>query len=118
MLKNSRKYSGNASACSLCCSCDNVCPVKIDLSTQIYLWRQKLDGIGRAAPTKKYISMGLKYLFNRPGLYNTALKFAPLANYVPNFILRNKLNEWSQGHDMMVFPKESFQSMFKKGKVK
>lgn len=42
MLKSPEKYSGNVSACSLCYSCSNVCPVKIDLAEQIYKWRQNL----------------------------------------------------------------------------
>ena len=32
MLRDKDKYYDNVSACSLCCSCDNVCPVKVDLS--------------------------------------------------------------------------------------
>ncbi len=118
MLKNSRKYADNASACSLCCSCDNVCPAKVNLSEQIYLWRQGLDSIGRADPIKKYLSVGMKYLFDSPAMYGTALKFAPLANYLPKFVTNVKLNGWAYGHDMPVFPHESFQSMWKKGKVK
>lgn len=118
MLKNARKYADNASACSLCCSCDNVCPAKVNLSEQIYLWRQGLDSIGRADPVKKYLSVGMKYLFDSPAMYGTALKFAPLANYLPKFVTNVKLNGWAYGHDMPIFPHESFQSMWKKGKVK
>ena len=53
MLASPRLYSGNISACSLCMSCSNVCPVKIDLGEQIYLWRQQLDSLGLANPVKK-----------------------------------------------------------------
>jgi L-lactate dehydrogenase complex protein LldF len=35
MLRDPRRYSDNVSACSLCCSCDNVCPAKVDLSAQV-----------------------------------------------------------------------------------
>lgn len=118
MLRNAKKYSDNVSACSLCCSCDNVCPAKVNLSEQIYRWRQKLDSIGKADTMKKAMSVGLKIVFDRPALYSTALKFAPLANYVPSFIMRNKLNGWSYGHEMPRFAKESFTEMWKKGEVK
>ena len=44
----SEKYYDNLSACSLCMSCSDVCPVKVDLAEQIYKWRQDLDGLGKA----------------------------------------------------------------------
>lgn len=118
MLKNSTEYSDNVSACTLCCSCDNVCPVKVNLSEQIYRWRQNLDSLGKADPMKKAMSQGMEYLFDHPALYNTALKFAPLANHLPHALMYNKLNGWGFGHEMPEFPHESFQSMWKKGKVK
>ncbi|MBP8760761.1 MAG: lactate utilization protein, partial [Parabacteroides sp.] len=42
MLKSPQEYYTNLSACTLCFSCNNVCPVKIDLGNQIYRWRQSL----------------------------------------------------------------------------
>lgn len=118
MLKSPVKYSDNVSACSLCCSCDNVCPVKVNLSEQIYRWRQKLDSLGKADPMKKAMSAGMEYLFGHPGLYNTSLRFAPLANHLPRLLMYNKLNGWGIGHEMPEFPRESFQTMWKKGEVK
>ena len=53
MLADPKQYSGNVSACSLCMSCSNVCPAKIDLGEQIYSWRQELDSLGLANPVKK-----------------------------------------------------------------
>lgn len=118
MLKSPVKYSDNVSACSLCCSCDNVCPVKVNLSEQIYRWRQNLDSLGKADPMKKAMSAGMEYLFGHPGLYNTSLRFAPLANHLPRLLMYNKLNGWGIGHEMPEFPRESFQTMWKKGEVK
>ncbi|MCQ2267309.1 MAG: LUD domain-containing protein [Bacteroidaceae bacterium] len=118
MLKNKDANYHNCSACSLCCSCDNVCPVKVDLSTQIYKWRQELDSFGHADPMKKAMSQGMKVMFENPGLYTTALKFAPLANHMPSFLTDIKLNAWCKHHTMPEFAKESFHSLWKKGKVK
>ncbi len=111
-------YSDNVSACSLCCSCDNVCPVRVNLSEQIYLWRQQLDSLGKANPEKKLMSRGMKVVFDSPALYNAALKFAPLANHAPRFALYNRLNAWGKGRELPVFAGESFHEMWKKGKVK
>ncbi len=113
-----RQYADNVSACSLCCSCDNVCPAKVNLSEQIYLWRQQLESLGKANQEKKWMSSGMKVVFDHSALYNAALKFAPLANHAPRFALYNKLNAWGLGRELPVFAKESFQTMWKKGKVK
>lgn len=118
MLKNPVEYSDNVSACSLCLSCSNVCPVKIDLGEQIYRWRQELDKIGKASAEKKVMSGGMKFLMERPRLFNTALKFAPLVNKLPRFMIYNGLNAWGKGREMPAFAKESFNDMWKKNKVK
>ena len=118
MLRNKYEYTDNVSACSLCCSCDNVCPAKVNLSEQIYLWRQQLDSLGKANEMKKIMSMGMKLVFDNPCLYDTALKFAPLVNNAPRFAVYNSLNAWGKGRELPVFAKESFQTMWKKGKVR
>ena len=62
MLKDKDANYHNCSACSLCLSCENVCPVQVDLGTQIYKWRQDLDGMGHADPMKKAMSKGMKII--------------------------------------------------------
>ena len=118
MLRNASCYSDNVSACTLCLSCDNVCPSKVGPGSQIYLWRQKLDSLHRADPMKKFMSIGMEALFEHPHLYAAALRLAPLANIVPDKITRVRgVNPWSVGHTKPEFAKESFQEMWKKGKV-
>lgn len=117
MAKDPVSYSDNVSACSLCYSCNNVCPVKINLADQIYIWRQDLDKYGKADPMKKIMSVGMKVLFNSPGLYHTALKFAPVVNAAPRFLKYNGLNAWGKGRELPRFAKESFTSLWEKGKV-
>ncbi|MDH6356532.1 lactate utilization protein B [Parabacteroides sp. PF5-9] len=117
MAKDPVKYHDNVSACSLCYSCNNVCPAKIDLADQIYRWRQNLDSYGKADRLKKTASYGMKYMFGSPPLFRTALKLAPVVNVMPRFILYNGLNNWGKGRELPKFAKESFVSMWKKGKV-
>lgn len=118
MLRNKYVYHDNVSACSLCCSCDNVCPVKVNLSEQIYLWRQQLESFKRHSQEKKLMSQGMKIIFDRPALYQTALKFAPWANHLPRPLMYNQLNAWALAHEMPVFAKKSFHQLWKEGKVK
>jgi L-lactate dehydrogenase complex protein LldF len=118
MLKSPEKYSDNVSACSLCYSCNNVCPAKVNLADQIYLWRQKLDSFRKADRAKKLTSLGMKFLFGRPALYRIALKIAPAINRMPRIFVYNKLNAWGYGREMPRFAGESFGAMWKKGKIK
>lgn len=118
MLRNPKQFADNVSACSLCLSCSNVCPAKVDLGEQIYKWRQKLDDIGRANPEKKLMSAGMKYLMERPVVFNMALKFAPIVNHLPRFMVYNAANAWGKGRELPAFAKESFNDMWKKNKVK
>ncbi len=114
MLRDSDKHYGNCSACSLCCSCDNVCPVKVDLSTQIYKWRQQLDSMHHADPMKKTMSEGMKIMFDHPSLYTSALKVAPIANYLPDWLTGIVMSPWCYGHTMPKFAKKSFHQLWKK----
>jgi L-lactate dehydrogenase complex protein LldF len=118
MLRNKQLHSGNVSACTLCLSCQTVCPVKVNLGDQVYQWRQHLDEYGTANKEKKLMCKAMSFLYGSTGIYNTALKFAPIANYVPSFIMECGLNPWAKGHKMMTFPKKSFHDMFKSGMIK
>ena len=118
MFKSPQQHSGNLSACSLCLSCDNVCPTKVAPGSQVYTWRQSLSGLGLANSTKKLISNGMGMLFYNPSLFSMSLKFAPIVNHLPRFLVYHRLNDWGKGREMPVFASESFERMWKKGKVK
>ena len=118
MFKSPQQHSGNLSACSLCLSCDNVCPTKVAPGSQVYAWRQSLSGLGLANSTKKLISNGMGMLFYNPSLFSMSLKFAPIVNHLPRFLVYHGLNDWGKGREMPVFASESFEQMWKKGKVK
>lgn len=118
MLKAPLHYYDNVSACSLCYSCQNVCPVKVDLADQIYHWRQQLHTLGVASSSKKLMSGGMKFLMSRPALFNFALKNAPIVNSLPRGMIYNDLNDWGKEREIPEFAKESFNEMWKKNKVK
>lgn len=118
MVHDPKAYADNLSACSLCLSCDKVCPVHVDPGSQIYTWRQRLEPLGKVNATKQRMSQGMKLLFTHPTLYRAALRLAPLANCVPESIVPRSLNPWGEGHAQPHFAKESFHEMWRKGKVK
>ena len=117
MSRDAKMYSDNVSACSLCCSCDNVCPAKVNLSEQIYDWRQMLKNIGKDPASKKAMSRGMKFIFDKPRLYNVALRCSPLINALISASELTGVHLWGKGRNMPEFAKESFSQMWKKGKV-
>ena len=118
MLKSPEKYAGNLSACTLCHSCSNVCPAKIDLAEQIYRWRQDLDGMHLASKEKKFIDKGLKFVMECPSLFYAAIKAGRTAEHMPRFVLYNRLDAWGIGRELPDFAPETFNALWKKGKVK
>ena len=118
MLRNSGKHAGNSSACTLCCSCDNVCPAKVNLSEQIYDWRQSLKDIGKASSSKKMMSAGMKFIFDRPSVYDSALKSSSFINAAASSARVLGVKLWGRGRELPKFAKESFHEMWVKGKVK
>lgn len=117
MLRDPHQYYDNVSACTLCCSCENVCPVKVDLSTQIYRWRQQLESLGHANASKKMMSQAMSYLFNHPAVYTGVLRLSLMANWIPAPLMNLKLNPWAYGHQMMKFPPKSFHQLWKEKKL-
>ncbi|MBD5355606.1 MAG: lactate utilization protein [Bacteroides sp.] len=111
MLRDPKKYSGNVSACTLCLSCQCVCPAKVDLGTQIYKWRQVLDSYGVANKEKKMMVKGMDLIYDHPSLYNAATACAHFLNGMEPLV-NNGLNPWAYAHKMMKFPKKPFHKQF------
>lgn len=119
MLRSPREYAGNVSACSLCHSCSNVCPVKVNLAEQIYQWRQDLDRYGVADPNKKLMVKGMKMVMNSPGLFYAGIRAGRIATGIlPRGMLYNSINAWGKGRELPQFAPETFNALWKKGKVK
>lgn len=112
MVHDARKYKDNVSACSLCYSCQNVCPAKVDLADQIYLWRQKMQQLGIESKSKHLMSRGMQLVFDHPAIFHTALRFAPLANHIPHSLVRNSLNAWGAEREMPHFAAHTFTELY------
>ena len=63
-------------ACSLCGSCSDVCPVKIDLHSQLLTWRERLAKLGELPWRKKAEMKFLGNVLRRPWLYRLGGWFA------------------------------------------
>ena len=100
-------------ACSLCGSCTDVCPVKIDLHHQLYVWRRRLAERG-LLPWSKRISMkGVAAVLRRPALYRLAGKVARTTlRWAPRWLLYNPLNVWGRQRELPPPAPRSFGELY------
>jgi len=108
-----KQYSDLPFASSLCGSCTDVCPVKIEIHEQLYQWRQEVNEQHQLSAKKK---MGLRFMgriLSRPRLYHRSGKFARKAlRITPRFLVYNRMNPWGRSRDLPVPPKQSFQEWY------
>jgi len=114
-----KQYSDLPFASSLCGSCSDVCPVKIEIHEQLYQWRQEVHEQDQLSGSKK---LGLKVMglvLARPRLYHRSGKFARKAlKITPRFLIYNRLNPWGRSRDLPAPPKQSFQEWYRENRSK
>ena len=99
-------------ASTLCGSCSNVCPVKIDIHDQLWKWRQVLVAEGYVDTTKKVGLKGMAFVLARPALYRFAGKAGRAVMRLFPWIVNNKLNPWYKQREMPAPPKQSFRDWY------
>ncbi|PXX23996.1 lactate utilization protein B [Arenibacter sp. ARW7G5Y1] len=107
-----KKYSSLPFASTLCGSCTDVCPVKIDIHSQLYKWRQI---IMKEHPNRvKQMAMKTNQkVFEHPRLYNiVGIVMRRAIKLLPKSILYNKLNIWGKQRDLPNAPKKSFKEWY------
>lgn len=102
-------------ASSLCGSCSNVCPVKIDIHNQLYRWRQEISEEKLLSKTKSILlNLGGKIL-SQNWMYNISGKAARLSlRYMPRIFIYNRMNVWGKGRELPAVPNQSFKEWYKK----
>jgi L-lactate dehydrogenase complex protein LldF len=101
-------------ACSLCGSCDDVCPVKIDLHLQLYAWRHELVKKGLLSRTKRWTMQLAAAVLARPGLYALAGRLGRFAlRWLPRFVVYNRFNAWGRQRDLPPAPPKSFRQLYR-----
>ncbi len=110
-----KKHSSLPFASTLCGSCSNVCPVKIDIHTQLYKWRQVIAKEGHL-PKSKQISMQITgWLLAHPRLYRWAGSIGRrMMKLLPRAALYHKANIWGRHRELPTPPKQSFRDWYLK----
>lgn len=115
--RNLKEYSDLPFASTLCGSCSDVCPVKINIHEQLYKWRQEIYK-NNELPKAKSIPLKITgKVFENPSLFNSLGKVArgSLKN-LPRFMVYNGLNDWGKQRELPKVPKESFKEWYKKNR--
>ncbi len=109
-----KQYADLPFASTLCGSCTNVCPVKINIHEQLYKWRQVIVKEGPCRSCRKAIAMkAMEFTLSSPSIYKIAGKAGrAVMKYAP-FMVNNKLNLWYNQQEMPEPPKQSFGEWYK-----
>ncbi|MBA4166573.1 MAG: lactate utilization protein [Chitinophagaceae bacterium] len=114
---NMRENADLPFASTLCGSCSNVCPVKIDIHDQLWKWRQILAEEGYVAKSKKIGMEGMSFVLSHPKVYRFAGKFGRgFLRAVPFLFKIKSLNPWYKQREMPEAPKKSFRDWYLKNK--
>jgi len=114
-----RQYADLPFASTLCGSCSNVCPVKIDIHNQLYQWRQVLTAEGYVPKAKQQGIQVMAKVLSSPTLYRVAGKSGRLMmRLLPGLANNKTLNPWAKQREMPQPPKESFRDWYKKNRHK
>jgi L-lactate dehydrogenase complex protein LldF len=111
--KNQRKYGDLPFASSLCGSCSNICPVKVNIHEQLYYWRQDLTEKKQTSCSKRISMKAAGFLLSGNKRYNFAGKLIRAAlRYLPEKLLYLPVNKWGKGRDLPVPPQQSFKQWY------
>ncbi len=109
-----RKNADLPFASTLCGSCSNVCPVKIDLHDQLWKWRQVLVAEGYVAGGKKAGIKVMNAVLSRPWVYEVMGKTARFFLRVfPAMAKSKSLNPWYRQREMPVAPPQDFRTWYR-----
>lgn len=111
-----KKYSTLPFASTLCGSCTDVCPVKINIHEQLYAWRQEITKTQGTSPKSLSMMLG-NGIFKSPLAYKISgtLMRAALKT-LPDSLIYNPLNAYGKSRDLPELPKESFKDWYKKNR--
>ncbi len=102
-------------ASSLCGSCSDVCPVKIDIHQQLYQWRQEISEKKLVSRSKSFAMLVAGSILASNSMYNFSGKMARWAiKNMPRKLIYNKLNVWGEGRELPDIPRQSFKEWYMK----
>ncbi len=113
-----KKHSSLPFASTLCGSCSDVCPVKIDIHVQLYKWRQIVSKSGDYSTSKRLAMNVLGKVLERPKIYGRIGKVARRMLQITPHALSHAaaLNPWAKARELPQPPAESFKEWYGKNR--
>ncbi|HEY6001332.1 MAG TPA: lactate utilization protein B [Anaeromyxobacter sp.] len=113
--RDAKTYASLPFASSLCGSCDDVCPVKIDLHDQLLARRRDLAE-RRIVPFGKRLAMRIAGLvLGHRALYEAAGRMARFfLRVLPRPIVYGPWNGWGRRRELPPAPRESFRDLWRR----
>jgi len=113
--RDMKEFQSLPHACSLCGSCTEVCPVKIDLHHQLLTWRKKLAAAGMLPWSKRMAMKTAGFVFRHPTLYRIAGGLARRTlSILPRALVYSRFNDWGRQRELPEVPRDSFRAEFEK----
>jgi L-lactate dehydrogenase complex protein LldF len=114
-----QKHESLPFACSLCGSCSDVCPVKINLHEQLYLFRKRVADKKLLAASKRWSMKMARVVLGSQWIYQLAGKAGRLAlRLAPRGMIYNRFNDWGKQRDLPEPPQESFRDLYRRTRSK
>jgi L-lactate dehydrogenase complex protein LldF len=111
-----KKHSTLPFASTLCGSCSDVCPVKINIHEQLYEWRQEITKTH--GELGKNLSMKLASgIFKSPLAYKVSGNLMRAAlKILPKSLIYHPINSWGKGRNLPEIPPETFKDWYSKNR--
>ncbi len=111
--RDMESHASLPSACTLCASCDNVCPVKIDLHRRINEEREESIEMDSFAAKRRILKIA-SFFMRHPVLYRFSLKATRvMLGILPKSIVYNRYNVWGRDRQMPIPAKKSFSDIYR-----
>jgi L-lactate dehydrogenase complex protein LldF len=97
-------------ASTLCGSCTDVCPVKINLHEQLLLWRERVP----LPPKKRFLLKLSAAVLRRPRLYGFSAAAGRLfLRLAPRRLVYSRWNVWGRQRELPPAPAKSFRRLYR-----
>ena len=101
-------------ASTLCGSCSDVCPVKIDLHHQLLAWRGELAGAGLVPLGKRVVGRVGGWVLARTWAYRLAGRLVRwLVPKLPRGLVYGRANAWGRQRELPPMPAKSFRQQWR-----
>lgn len=110
-----KKHSSLPFASTLCGSCSDVCPVRINIHEQLYFWRQEIVQSGNVSRMQRLMMRLTGLIMRHPRIYKIV---SVAVRRMPDRIFYIIKNPWTKQRDLPVMPPLTFREWFEKNRKK